>query len=589
MTPGDTVEGRYRIVKPLDEGGMGTVFLAEHVLIKRRVAIKFLRPELATDPDVIERFMNEARAAGTLGHPNIVESTDMGFTRGDVPYIVFEYLEGSLLVDEIYRSGGLRVPRAIRIAYQIASALHAAHNAGIVHRDLKSENIFLTHREEVSDHVKVLDFGISRFAEAEADAARAAQRNSTVMGTPEFMAPEQITAPETVDRRADIYALGVILYEMLTARRPFKNEGDLEAMLRRVVSDDPPALDVAGAPPGLSEMIRDKLLAKNPDQRYQTMKDVQSALEAFHTVARPTGSITPLSIVIPTPPPDVGLSPARVVELAEPRRTRLGPFLLGGALLAAAAGVAMLFAGGGKPVAAPDTGAKAALRADATQLAQTIEDVARATRMRADAMAATPLLRAAIETDAATIRDMALSEHLFTPAKGDVIEVFQDRHGKGTLLLRLPDAASSSPEMPAGQAHVARTGSGLEVLVASQVTNQAGAPSGTLEIATTLDLSATGRSIAGVARDASIVGLGAPVSFAPAGAAGPGEPEHVAIPITLTAGLASAPLSLEATITRPPPVKPPDRFRAARLASWGIAALLALIYAGTLLRTRRQR
>src|SRR3954454_9388314 len=120
---GDVVEGRYRIIKTLGEGGMGTVFLAEHALIKRRVAIKLLHPELASNAEVIERFMNEARAAGTLGHPNIVESTDMGFTDGGVPYIVFEYLEGALLTDEIYRVGGFTVRRAVRIAQQIASAL----------------------------------------------------------------------------------------------------------------------------------------------------------------------------------------------------------------------------------------------------------------------------------------------------------------------------------------------------------------------------------------------------------------------------------------------------------------------------------
>src|SRR6187551_3591178 len=131
---GDVVEGRYRLLKVVGEGGMGTVFLAEHALIKRRVALKVLHRELAADADVIERFMNEARAAGTLGHPNIVESTDMGFTHEHVPYIVYEYLEGTLLTDEVYRVGGLPVRRAVRIAEQITSALHAAHNAGIVHR-----------------------------------------------------------------------------------------------------------------------------------------------------------------------------------------------------------------------------------------------------------------------------------------------------------------------------------------------------------------------------------------------------------------------------------------------------------------------
>jgi serine/threonine protein kinase len=274
---GDIVEGRYRIIRTLGEGGMGTVFLAEHALIKRRVAIKILHPELATDANVIERFMNEARAAGTLGHPNIVESTDMGFTHHHVPYIVFEYLEGALLTDEIYRLGGLPVRRTVRIASQIASALHAAHNAGVVHRDLKSDNVFLTDKDDAFDHVKVLDFGISRFLMLDD------KQKGMVMGTPEFMAPEQITDPENVDRRADIYALGVILYEMLTARRPFASEDDPRQLLHRIVHEEPPPLMRPEVPHGLAETILGKMLAKNPDDRYQTMSDVEAALESFIT------------------------------------------------------------------------------------------------------------------------------------------------------------------------------------------------------------------------------------------------------------------------------------------------------------------
>jgi len=276
---GDVVEGRYRIIKTLGEGGMGTVFLAEHALIKRRVAIKILHPELATDADVIERFMNEARAAGTLGHPNIVESTDMGFTHNHVPYIVFEYLEGALLTDEVYRVGGLPVRRAVWIAQQIASALHAAHNAGIVHRDLKSDNVFLTDKDDALDHVKVLDFGISRFLEAEDEQTR----RGMVMGTPEFMAPEQITAPDSVDKRADIYALGVIMYEMLTARRPFSNDDDPRALMHRIVNTAPPPLQRPEVPHAMAQMILEKLLAKDPNQRYQSMVDVEAALDSFVT------------------------------------------------------------------------------------------------------------------------------------------------------------------------------------------------------------------------------------------------------------------------------------------------------------------
>ncbi len=254
---------------------MGSVFLAEHALIKRRVAIKVLHSELATDPNVIERFMNEARAAGTLGHPNIVESTDMGFTSNHVPYIVFEYLEGTLLTDEVYRVCGLPVRRVIHIAQQIASALHAAHNAGVVHRDLKSDNIFLTDKDDALDHVKVLDFGISRFLEIEDERSR-----GLVMGTPEFMAPEQITAPESVDKRADIYALGVIMYEMLTARRPFSDD-DARALMARIVHEPPPPIEGGTkVPPELVELIMERMLPKDPARRFQTMMEVEQGLEA---------------------------------------------------------------------------------------------------------------------------------------------------------------------------------------------------------------------------------------------------------------------------------------------------------------------
>lgn len=282
VEPGDVIEGRYRIIRLLGEGGMGTVFLAEHTLISRRVAIKFLHPELAADALVVERFMNEARAAGTLGHPNIVESTDMGFIDDRVPYIAFEHLEGTLLTAEVYRTGGLPIRRAVRIASQIASALHAAHNAGIVHRDLKSDNVFLTDKADALDHVKVIDFGISRFLTQED------QQKGLVMGTPEFMAPEQIVAPESVDNRADIYALGVILYEALSGRRPFSGD-DTRQVLHRIVHDAPPPLVGGEIPYGLAELVVAQMLAKNPDDRPQTMVDVEAALASFdgRTIAPP--------------------------------------------------------------------------------------------------------------------------------------------------------------------------------------------------------------------------------------------------------------------------------------------------------------
>jgi eukaryotic-like serine/threonine-protein kinase len=284
---GEVVDGRYKILRPIADGGMGTVFLAEHWLIKRRVAMKILHAELAGDAVMIRRFMNEALAAGTLGHPNIVESTDMGFTKGDVPYIVFEYLEGTVLADEIARRGRLPLHRALKIAYQIACALEAAHAAGIVHRDLKTDNIFLTKRGDAVDHVKVLDFGISRFLKA----SDRTGLGGNLLGTPEFMAPEQVITPDTVDHRADIYAIGIVLYEMLVGHVPFLLEGsqvpgklDVEAahrLLDRIINEPPPPLDCPEAPADFHEMLAHKLLAKDRNARFQTMKEVQTALASY--------------------------------------------------------------------------------------------------------------------------------------------------------------------------------------------------------------------------------------------------------------------------------------------------------------------
>jgi serine/threonine protein kinase len=284
---GEVVDGRYKILRPIADGGMGTVFLAEHWLIKRRVAMKILHAELASDAVMIRRFMNEALAAGTLGHPNIVESTDMGFTKGDVPYIVFEYLEGTVLADEIARRGRLPLHRALKIAYQIACALEAAHAAGIVHRDLKTDNIFLTKRPNDEDHVKVLDFGISRFLKA----SDRTGLGGNLLGTPEFMAPEQVITPDTVDHRADIYAIGIVLYEMLVGKVPFLLDGpqlpgklDVEAahrLLDRIINEPPPRLECDDAPAELGDMLAHKLLAKDRNDRFQTMKEVQAALASF--------------------------------------------------------------------------------------------------------------------------------------------------------------------------------------------------------------------------------------------------------------------------------------------------------------------
>ena len=271
LATGEVLDGRYRVIRRLAHGGMGTVFLGQHVLIQRLVAIKVLRAELARDRAMVDRFLQEAAASATLGHPHIVESTDMGFTREGVPYIVFEYLEGCLLTEEITRLGRLPVRRALVIARQIASALDAAHAAHIAHLDLKTDNVFLTDRGESIDHAKLLDF--SRFFEADQETTQP----ELLMGTPEYMAPEQVTSPGDVDGRADIHALGVLLYVMLTGHCPFTG-GDPLAVLECIVGEPPAPLDRV-VPEEVERLLFDRLLVKNRDARIQTMREVIGILD----------------------------------------------------------------------------------------------------------------------------------------------------------------------------------------------------------------------------------------------------------------------------------------------------------------------
>jgi len=585
LKPGDTVEGRYRIVKMLDQGGMGTVFLAEHVLIQRRVALKVLRPEYAENADVLDRFMKEARAAGTLGHPNIVESTDMGFTREGVPYIVFEYLEGSVLSDEVYRVGGMPVRRAVRIARQITSALSAAHAAGIVHRDLKSDNVFLTDREEASDHVKVIDFGISRFLEAEDE--RSSARN-TVMGTPQFMAPEQILTPDNVDQRADIYALGVILYEMLTARRPFQND-DPEALLHSIVKDAPPPLERPDAPPGLEEMLVTRLLAKDREQRYQSMKDVEGALEAFAGVLREGRDSQPIPVAS-RPVDHEASQAAKVIALPAPRRSGGATAVLVAAVLAGAAGAALMVL---PPKPEPDgrmAAARTALQGEVDKLASTFDGEARAAHLRVDGLAQAPQLRAAIETDTATIKDMLGSDFRLTLGKGEVLEIFQLRDGAARVsLLRKPETASPIELPTRSQARIATDGHTASVIVASPVTKQDGSGiAGTIALAVPIELSGAKQRVAPHATGAILTGLGLPIPLSDA-ASSTSPTVELATTATLSADLGGGQLVLTGQVPQIAPPARPLGYRLARYASWGTGGFLLLIYAVLLLRGRGRR
>lgn len=263
---GAEIDGRYRIVELLGEGGMGKVYLAEHVEIGKRVALKVLHPSYSRMPDLVERFRREARAASKIGHPNIVDVTDSGSTEGGSAYFVMEYLEGVELGSVIEREGALDVARALRIAGQICRALSAAHREQIIHRDLKPENIYLISRGGEADVVKVLDFGIAKTTEAEAARERKLTSPGMAMGTPEYMAPEQ-AAGRAADARTDIYSLGAIMYEMVTGLPPYQGDNFMEILTKKATVDPmPPVVVRAELPLEVSDLVMTAMARRAADR-----------------------------------------------------------------------------------------------------------------------------------------------------------------------------------------------------------------------------------------------------------------------------------------------------------------------------------
>ena len=265
---GQVLDARYRVLSLLGQGGMGKVYLAEHVVLEKRLAVKVLHDEYSRHAEVMHRFQQEAIAASRIGQENIVNVTDFGRTPEGALYFVMEALEGESLGALIRNGGACPLPRALPILAQICRALTAAHDCGIVHRDLKPENVLLVRREDGSELVKVLDFGISKVNSAESGGGRITQAG-VIMGTPDYMAPEQARGL-AMDHRVDIYSFGVLAYELVTGALPFPAETPIAVLLRHQ-TDVPESVrarrpDLA-LPPGLDALIL-KALAKRPEDRY---------------------------------------------------------------------------------------------------------------------------------------------------------------------------------------------------------------------------------------------------------------------------------------------------------------------------------
>jgi len=279
---GATLAERYEIVRRIGEGGMGAVYEARHSIIGKRVAIKVLLEKFLENEEFIARLLQEARLASSIGHQNIVDVTDFGTTRDGRAFVVMEYLEGEPLSELIMRDAPLPVERSLAIVKQVSSALGAAHNKGIVHRDVKPENVYLVRRSD-QDFVKVVDFGVSKAVHTQEEGSewQRLTRTGAVLGTPLFMSPEQAAGKEDIDARADIWSTALILYECLTGELPFRGTNYLGviAQIQSKEVQPPSALrPELGIPQAVDRMVMHGL-EKDRAQRYQDMADFERDLE----------------------------------------------------------------------------------------------------------------------------------------------------------------------------------------------------------------------------------------------------------------------------------------------------------------------
>ncbi|HEU5058777.1 MAG TPA: serine/threonine-protein kinase [Kofleriaceae bacterium] len=274
---GRTIGGRYFIRRQLARGGMGAVYEAEHVGLDKRVAVKFILDRFGDDREALHRFHREARTASRIGHENIIDITDIGETEDERPFLVMEYLEGSDL-DQVLRATGRMEPsRAVHIVAQVLRGLAAAHGHGIIHRDMKPANVFLTERSGVADFVKIMDFGISKVMAAR-DARVRLTETGVAMGTPIYMAPEQAEARPDLDHRIDLYAVGVMLYEMLSGEPPFNASSYLILVQQHVSSPVPPLAERRPDLPASLVRAVHKALEKKPERRFADALEFAAAL-----------------------------------------------------------------------------------------------------------------------------------------------------------------------------------------------------------------------------------------------------------------------------------------------------------------------
>jgi serine/threonine protein kinase len=631
--------GKYSLLGHLATGGMAEVWLARQLGMQgfeKIVVIKRARPELS-DAETTELFLDEARLVATLEHPNIAQVYEIGSVNGSY-FFVMEYVDGAdlrrVIETAIAKRHAIALADALYIIIHVCTALHYAHEKRdlegrplkLIHRDVSPSNVLISH----DGAIKVCDFGIAKAHNRKTEDTQ----NGVLKGKFSYMSPEQCSS-KPIDRRSDVFSLGILLYELSTLTKLFRGTSDF-ALLQQIVEKPipPPSSRVRRYPPELEQIVM-KALSKDPTQRYPTAQALQLDLEEFareHKLGMSStrvvqlmgtlfeqrndawiraqrahsdhfievsSSSEPASAAAASSPPflAVGSAPAAqtrdgtpdprmrtpvpgaLTPAHEPARRRPSLLWLVGAVISAAVALGVTFADHAVEGAA-DHAVSSALTADVEKLAGVLDATARSAHLRADGIATTPMLRAAIETDAATLNDLANTEMVFTADHGEVLELFQFRKDRTTSLLRIPRNALSVEPLKGRNTRFQCDGRNITLAASSPVSGYRAGITGGLVLSVPIDLMSIRRALGEHATQASLVGLGNEIVLVGT-SPGPDAPVKLAVP---SSGDWNA--SNTVVLATPKPAAGLTWAGTARAMSFGLAGLLL---AGFVVQLARRR